>query len=127
MDHRRTFDAHFLKREEVWCDCTAFSAALPDLWQWPSEKYDRQTKAMPSSTRVSYADHDSKRLFVPIGTYLFFRSGGYRNLALEPEMGDCSGFDSDSYAVFAVILLCPLSNGHSGKDIGQREMEELEK
>ncbi len=59
-------------------------------------------------------------------------------------MGDCSGGDSDSYDVFTVVLLCPLSNGYSwwnpswngacpfeypdcGKDIGQREMEELEK
>ena len=144
VDHRRAFDAHFLKREEVWCDRTAFLAVLPDFWKWSAEKSGCQTKTMSPPTRLLYADHNSKRLFVSVGTYLFFCSSGDRNLALEPKMGDCSGGDSDSYDGFTVVLLCPLSDRYSwwnppwngtcafehpdrGKDAGQREMEQLEK
>lgn len=144
VDHRRAFDAHFLKREEVWCDRIAFLAVLPDFWKWSAEKSGRQTKTMSPPTRLLYADHNSKRLFVSVGTYLFFCSSSDRNLALEPKMGDCSGGDSDSYDGFTVVLLCPLSNGYSwwnppwngtcafehpdcGKDAGQREMEQLAK
>ena len=36
VDHRRDFDARFLKREEVWRDCTAFLAVLPDQEDKPA-------------------------------------------------------------------------------------------
>ena len=71
VDHRRDFDARFLKREEVWRDCTAFLAVLPDFWKWSAEKSGRQTKTMSPPTRLLYADHNSKRLFVSIRTCPF--------------------------------------------------------
>ena len=57
MDHRRDFDARFLKREEVWRDRTAFLAVLPDFWKWSAEKSGRQTKTMSPPTRLLYADY----------------------------------------------------------------------
>ena len=39
VDHRRDFDARFLKREEVWRDCTAFLAVLPDFWKWSDKDF----------------------------------------------------------------------------------------
>lgn len=144
VDHRRDFDARFLKREEVWCDRTAFLAVLPDFWKWSAEKSGRQTKTMSPPTRLLYADHNSKRLFVSVGTYLFFCSSSDRNLALEPKMGVAA-------VVTAILMMfsrlyfyvhyptdiswwnpswngaCPFEYPDCGKDIGQREMEELEK
>ena len=43
VDHRRDFDARFLKREEVWRDRTAFLAVLPDFWKWSAEKRHAHT------------------------------------------------------------------------------------
>lgn len=144
VDHRRDFDARFLKREEVWRDRTAFLAVLPDFWKWSAEKSGRQT-------RPCHRPHDYFMLITIPKDYSFPSGHTFSSVAAAIGIWHWNRKWGIAAVVTAILMMfsrlyfyvhyptdiswwnpswngaCPFEYPDCGKDIGQREMEELEK
>lgn len=134
----------FLKDEEVWRDRTAFLAVLPDFWKWSAEKSGRQT-------RPCHRPHDYFMLITIPKDYSFPSGHTFSSVAAAIGIWHWNRKWGIAAVVTAILMMfsrlyfyvhyptdiswwnpswngaCPFEYPDCGKDIGQREMEELEK